>query len=79
MTSKGTLVNVLDRTVSNAGRKILKARIMAPSTNRNEIQRRLNLVSVFKANPGLATSIQKCMRGCHNMDIILRSVMLAKL
>ncbi|RDD39762.1 DNA mismatch repair protein MutS [Trichoplax sp. H2] len=72
--SKGTLVNVLDRTVTSAGRKILTARVTAPSTNVNEIQRRLDFVSIFATNPGCATDIHKCMQGCHNMDVLLRTI-----
>lgn len=46
----GTLLSVLDRTVTSAGQRLLGDRITAPSKSISEINARLSLLSYFKNN-----------------------------
>ncbi|MEP6905684.1 MAG: DNA mismatch repair protein MutS, partial [Gemmatimonadales bacterium] len=47
----GTLIGVLDRTLTPMGSRLLRQWLLAPLTNRNAIDARLDAVAVFAADP----------------------------
>lgn len=53
----GTLLSVLDHTVTSAGMRLLSDRIASPSKSLSEINSRLSLVALFKGDPGLRDQI----------------------
>lgn len=53
----GTLISVLDRTVTAAGTRLLSDRITSPSKSLSEVNSRLSLVAFFQQNPFLRDEV----------------------
>ena len=61
----GSLLDALDATVTAAGARLLEGYLAGPDTNRNEIERRQNIVGEFLESPGFAAELHdylKCVR-----------------
>jgi DNA mismatch repair ATPase MutS len=58
----GTLISVLDRTVTSAGMRLLSDRIVAPSKSIQEIESRHALVAIFQKMPFLRDEIISRLR-----------------
>lgn len=65
---QGSLLSVLDQTVTAAGARLLDQRLSAPSTQLDTIQSRLNAISELLAASDLRTQIRKCLRKTPDMD-----------
>ena len=65
---QGSLLSVLDQTVTAAGARLLDRRLSAPSTQLDTIQSRLNAISELLAASDLRTQIRNCLRKMPDMD-----------
>lgn len=65
---QGSLLSVLDQTVTAAGARLLDRRLSAPSTQLDTIQSRLNAISELLAASDLRTQIRNCLRKTPDMD-----------
>ncbi len=64
----GTLLSVLDRTLTPMGARLLRARLLAPLTERGAIDRRLDAVDCLVANaPGLA-AVRAAIEGVRDVE-----------
>ena len=59
---KGSLVDVIDRTITSAGARLLAADIAAPLMDRAAIDNRLRLVSAFHDDPMLREMLRSILR-----------------
>jgi DNA mismatch repair protein MutS len=61
---RGSLISVIDRTVTGAGARLLAARLSAPLTDVSEIDRRLDMVQFFieaeRARGGVRALLERC-------------------
>lgn len=64
----GSLLAVIDRTVTGAGARLLAERLTAPLTNVDAITARLDLVSCFMAAPMLREDVRTGLRACPDIE-----------
>ena len=65
---QGSLLSVLDQTVTAAGARLLDRRLSAPSTQLDTIQSRLNAISELLAASDLRTQVRNYLRKTPDMD-----------
>ena len=63
----GSVLAVIDRTVTGAGARLLAERLTAPLTAVGAIVGRLDLVSAFLEAPALREDVRDCLRECPDM------------
>jgi len=68
---RGTLLHVLDATVTSMGRRRLRRMILAPLTNRDEIQSRLDAVEHLVGNVLLRQQLRERIREIHDIERFL--------
>ena len=61
---RGSLLSVVDRSVTGAGARLLAARLAAPLTDPAAIDRRLDMVQFYLDEPALADPLRQALRGC---------------
>ncbi len=61
---KGSLLSVVDRTVTGAGARLLAARLAAPLTDPAAIDARLDMVRFFVDDDPLRDAVRQALRGC---------------
>ena len=72
----GSLLHVLDLTVTSMGGRLLRNWILYPLRDRLAICRRLEAVEVLKESPDLRKRLRKAMRRVHDMErLVARSVL----
>ena len=64
----GTLLSVIDKTVTGAGGRLLAARLAAPLTDTEAIARRLDAVGYFLDRSDLRDRLRKSLRACPDME-----------
>ena len=64
----GSVLAVIDRTVTGAGARLLAERLTAPLTDVGAIVGRLDLVSAFLEAPALRDDVRDCLRQCPDME-----------
>jgi DNA mismatch repair protein MutS len=64
---KGGLLNTIDRTVTGGGGRLLSERLMSPLTDPEMINRRLESVAWFLAQPALSEGARNAMRSAPDM------------
>ncbi|TPX47459.1 hypothetical protein SeLEV6574_g02653 [Synchytrium endobioticum] len=64
----GSLLHVLDETVTAAGGRLLAARLRSPSTSLPEINRRLDLVDVFANDTHLCDELRSILKQCKDVE-----------
>ncbi|TPX30873.1 hypothetical protein SmJEL517_g05674 [Synchytrium microbalum] len=64
----GSLLHVLDETVTAAGGRLLTSRLRSPSTSEAEINRRLDLVDYFAKDTHLCDEIRSLLRNCKDVE-----------
>jgi DNA mismatch repair protein MutS len=64
----GSLLAVLDRTVTGAGARLLAERLTAPLTDVSAIVARLDLISCFIEAPALRDDVRECLRECPDIE-----------
>lgn len=73
-TSRGSLLSVLDRTVTAMGSRLLKKWIVEPLLNVNEINKRLNAVKHLKNNSMLREEIVSLLKGVNDVERLISKV-----
>lgn len=71
---KGTLLSLLDKTVTAMGGRLLRSWLEQPLLDRNEIEDRHNAVGEFVDQPILAASVREEMEGVYDMERLLSKV-----
>jgi DNA mismatch repair protein MutS len=64
----GTLIGVLDRTLTPMGSRLLRQWLLAPLTNREAIEKRLDAVSAFGKNPVIRESMREALDGVRDIE-----------
>lgn len=68
-TEKGvSLSDIIDKTITGIGGRLLAARLTAPSMNLSTINSRLDAVSFFLDNPNVRHELREALRGCMDME-----------
>ncbi|MHA1570994.1 MAG: DNA mismatch repair protein MutS [Alphaproteobacteria bacterium] len=65
---KGSLLALMDYTVTNGGGRLLAARLSAPLTDIAVIEGRLDAVGYFHGNTTLRGDLRAALRGCPDME-----------
>ena len=65
---RGSLLGVIDQTITGAGARLLEARLSNPSTDKETIQRRLDAVSHFASDSTLRETVRNQLRQTPDMD-----------
>ena len=64
----GTLISILDDTVTPGGGRLLRRRLLYPLVERSEIERRLELVDGFEAESDLRSEIRRRLTNCSDLE-----------
>ena len=64
----GSLLSILDRTVSGAGARMLGKRLTSPLTSADRINARLDLVDFFGEEEVLRRKIRSILKGCPDLE-----------
>jgi DNA mismatch repair protein MutS len=75
---KGSLLSVVDRTLTCGGARLLLARLTAPLTDAGRIERRLDRVSVFAGNEPLRSQARALLRRCPDLERALGRLSLGR-
>ena len=73
-TKDGTLINILDKTVTACGSRLLKNRIRQPLIKLNRIKKRFDLVENFIKNQSLRDSVYKNLKEVSDIERILSKI-----
>ncbi|MFO1153195.1 MAG: DNA mismatch repair protein MutS [Rhodospirillales bacterium] len=65
---RGSLLDLIDRTVTGMGARRLAARLAAPSTDRALIDARLDAVAALVADPGLCRRLRDALTQCPDIE-----------
>jgi DNA mismatch repair protein MutS len=65
---RGSLISVIDRTVTGAGARLLAARLSAPLTDVTEIDRRLDMVQFFIEAERTRETVRALLERCPDME-----------
>lgn len=71
---KGTLLELMDRTCTAMGGRLLKRWIEAPLLNRNQIEARLDAVEEMTGNRLMAMSLEEELQGVYDMERLISKV-----
>jgi DNA mismatch repair protein MutS len=74
----GSLLSVIDHTLTSGGARLLEKRVSAPSTNLDEIEKRLNGVDFMIADPSLSSSLRSELRKVPDLDRALSRISLER-
>jgi len=69
--TRATLLHVLDRTSTSMGRRHLRKAILAPLTDREAIERRLDAVSIFVESALARQELRERMDDIHDMERLI--------
>ena len=65
---KGSLLSVIDRTKTGAGARLLAARLSAPLTSADDVNKRLDLVEYFHDRDGLRSDLRSGLGECPDIE-----------
>src|SRR4029077_19247868 len=68
----GSLLAIIDRTLTGPGARLLAERIAAPLTERVEIERRLDLVQLFVERPAVRERVREALRRTPDVERALQ-------
>ena len=71
---KGSLISILDKTKTAAGHRLLSARLKAPSTSWEEINRRLDLVNMFYKDQHACATLVGLLSKCKDLERALQRI-----
>lgn len=63
-----SLLHVIDRTITGAGSRMLANRISSPSTDLDEINRRLDILSFFIDIPEIRNTLRDYLKNCSDLE-----------
>ena len=75
---RGSLLSVIDRTVTAAGARLLAARLAMPLTDVAAIERRLDAVSLFVSESDLRTAVRSLLARCPDAERALSRLSLER-
>ena len=75
---RGSLIGVVDRTVTGAGARLLLARLAAPLTDPGRIDRRLDMVRVFVDGERLRAAMRAALKRCPDLERALARISLGR-
>ncbi len=75
---KGSLIGVVDRTVTGGGARLLLARMAAPLTDPRRIDRRLDMIGVFVDDERLRGSVREALKRCPDLERALARLSLGR-
>lgn len=70
----GTLINILDRTVTSGGGRLLRHRMNRPLTDQKRIEKRLDRVEGFVKAPDLLSEVRRRLSGCSDMERLVGKI-----
>ncbi|MFZ1415389.1 MAG: DNA mismatch repair protein MutS [Defluviicoccus sp.] len=76
--SRGSLLDVIDRTLTGAGSRLLLARLVAPSADPAEIDRRLDAVQFFVEDERARTDLRVLLRRFPDLERVLSRLSLGR-
>ena len=76
--SRGSLLDVIDRTLTSAGSRLLLARLVAPSADPAEIERRLDAVQFFVEDEQARTDLRALLRRFPDLERVLSRLSLGR-
>ena len=74
----GSLLSVIDHTLTSGGARLLEKRVSAPSTNLDEIEKRLNGLDFMIADPSLSSSLRSELRKVPDLNRALSRIALER-
>ncbi|EGG15249.1 mutS like protein [Cavenderia fasciculata] len=77
-TRKGSLLDVIDKTQTATGSRLLHYRLQSPSLSIEEINCRLNLLEYFHDNNDLVRETRRHLSRCHDLERCLQRVYIGK-
>jgi DNA mismatch repair protein MutS len=75
---KGSLIGVVDRTVTGAGARLLLARMAGPLTDPRQIDSRLEMVSAFVEDDRLRAAMREALKRCPDLERALARISLRR-
>ncbi len=75
---KGSLLSVIDRTLTGAGARLLAARLAAPSTEPKVIAARLDMVTWFVEAPAAREAVNASLKRCPDIERALSRLALGR-
>ncbi|HSV30068.1 MAG TPA: DNA mismatch repair protein MutS, partial [Candidatus Omnitrophota bacterium] len=75
---KGSLLAIIDRTITGAGARLLAARLAAPLTDPAAIDRRLDMVEFFVEHEGMRETVRDALRRCPDVERALSRLSLGR-
>jgi DNA mismatch repair protein MutS len=75
---RGSLLSVVDRSVTGAGARLLAARLAAPLTDPVAIDGRLDMVQFFLDESALCETLRRTLRGCPDAERALSRLTLGR-
>jgi len=72
----GSLLSVIDQTLTSGGARLLEKRVSAPSTNLDEIEKRLDSLDFIIADTNLSSSLQSELQKVPDIDRALSRISL---
>ncbi len=75
---RGSLLSVVDRSVTGAGARLLAARLAAPLTDPAAIDRRLDMIQYFLDESALCEALRRTLRGCPDAERSLSRLTLGR-
>ncbi len=75
---RGSLIGVVDRTVTGAGARLLLARLASPLTDPKRIDRRLDMVQVFVEDDRLRTAVRAALKRCPDLERAVARISLGR-
>lgn len=67
----GTLIDILDKTITSGGGRLLRYRLKRPLTNRSQIENRINCVEGFVNDNDLRLTVIRRLSGCTDLERIV--------
>jgi len=74
----GTLLHVIDRTVTGAGARLLAERLAAPLTDVAAIERRLDMVQFFTTDHAIRDELRELLKRCPDVERALSRLTLGR-
>ena len=65
---KGSLISVIDKTITSFGSRLLESRINAPLTDKNSITESLSVTDFFFTNPMITKTLRLLLKGCPDFE-----------
>lgn len=75
---KGSLLSMIDRTLTNAGGRLLLRRLVAPLAHTDHINERLDAVEFFTAHPQILEELRGALKICPDLERCLSRLSLGR-